>query len=381
MATVFFPTWPQLNADDIRAVQRVLESSRLSQLSSPAVCEFEEAFAELHGGKHCIALNSGTAAIHAALAALDVGQGDEVIVPSHTFIGSASPILYQRAKPMFADVDDKSYCLSPASVEALVTPRTKAIIAVHLNGHPAPLDAILAYADRHRIAIIEDVAQALGGRYWGRRLGTLGRVSCFSFWEDKIITMGGEGGAILTDDDDVATRIRRIRQHGEELSPETGLYSSRELGYNYRLTAMQAALGRSQLTHLDDYIAARRSNASRLSAGLRDVQGLETPSEAGGCTHAYWKYVCRLQAERFRVPISSLVTELQVFGIPAYPRYPIPLHRQPVFEISGHGGQDCPAADRLAKELFSLPVHPALSNDHIDYMIERVQDLLKAHVI
>jgi len=380
MATLTFPTWPQLDDDDVRAVLNILQSSRLSQLSNSSVRDFEDAFADLHGRKHCIAVNSGTSAIHAALVAMEVKAGDEVIVPSHTFIGSASPILYQHASPVFADVDEKSFCLSPEDLENLVTTRTKSIIAVHLNGHAAPIDEILEFASRHDIRVIEDVAQALGGYYGGTRLGTFSEISCFSFWEDKVITMGGEGGAVLTDDDQVAARIRRLRHHGEELSPETRLYSSREVGYNYRITAMQAALGLSQLTRLDAYVDSRRSNASRLSDGLRDVIGLQIPSETTECVHSFWKYVCRINAENSRVAIESVVKDLQMTGIPAYRRYPIPLHRQPVFANTGYGGQKCPVADRLTGELFSLPVHPALSDEHLDYMIENVRSVVKEHV-
>jgi len=381
MGTTPFPTWPQLDAEDIDAVQRVLRSSRLSQISSSEVRKFEEAFAEYHASKHCIAVNSGTAAIHAALAALDIGPGDQVVVPSHTFIGSASPILYQGADPVFGDVDDKSYCLSLTSLRALVTSRTKAIVAVHLNGHPAQIDEIVAEAEYNRIAVIEDVAQAVGASFKGQKLGTFGRVSCFSFWEDKIITMGGEGGAILTNDDILAARLRHIRNNGEQISQQTGLYSSNELGYNYRLTAMQAALGRSQLGRLDGYIATRRRNAARLSAGLRDVDALETPAESCGCTHVYWKYVCRLRSNPFQPPIRTFVAKLQERGIPAFRRYPIPLHLQPVFAGAGYGNQVCPTSERLGEELFSLPVHPALADHHIDYMVETVRKVAQGHLV
>lgn len=375
-----FPRWPQLEAEDLQAAQDVLRSFQLSQLSSPAVEEFEEAFASYHASTRCVAVSSGTAAVHAALVALDIGPGDQVIVPSHTFIASASPILFQGAEPVFADVDDRTYCLSMESLEALVTPRTKAIVAVHLNGHPAPMGPILALAERNGIQVVEDVAQAIGGSYEGRKLGTLGRVACFSFWESKIITTGGEGGAVLTSDDALASRLERIRQHGEVLSHQTRLYSSRELGYNYRLTAMQAAIGKSQLGRLDAYVAARRHNAELLTAGLREVQGLQVPTEAEGAAHAYWKYVCRVRPEMLRAPIGTIVDELQAAGVPAFRRYPVPLHRQPVFEELGYGGQACPVADRLPEELFSLPVHPALRRDHVDYTIAKVRDVVEAHL-
>src|SRR3990172_1025575 len=196
-----YPPWPVLGDEDVEAVAEVLRSGRLTQLTGGAVAAFEEAFAAWHGVKHCVATNNGTTAIHTALAALGVGTGDEVIVPAHTFIASATPVLHQRATPVFADVDERTYCISPESVAERITPRTKAIIAVHLNGHPADIGALLALAEPRGIAVIEDAAQAHGALYKGRKAGTIGRAGCFSFWEDKIMTTGGEGGAVITDDD------------------------------------------------------------------------------------------------------------------------------------------------------------------------------------
>src|SRR3990172_2473515 len=192
-----FPPWPALGDEDVSAVADVLRSGALTQLSGGAVAAFEEAFAAWNGVPHCVATSSGTTAIHTALAALDIGPGDEVIVPAHTFIASATPVLHQRAVPVFADVDPGTYCLSPENLAERVTSRTKAIVAVHLNGHPADLEALLALAEPRGIALIEDCAQAHGALFNGRKVGTIGRVGCFSFWEDKIMTTGGEGGAVL----------------------------------------------------------------------------------------------------------------------------------------------------------------------------------------
>src|SRR3990172_8178918 len=243
-----FPPWPALGDDDVSAVADVLRSGGLTQLSGGAVAAFEDAFAAWTGAAHCVATSSGTTAIHTALAALDIGPGDEVIVPAHTFIASATPVLHQRAVPVFADADPDTYCLSPESAAERITARTKAIVAVHLNGHPADLDALVALAEARGIAVIEDCAQAHGALYKGRKVGSLGRVGCFSFWEDKIMTTGGEGGAVITDDDALAARMRRIRHHGEgpsegERGPVEGerAYYHLELGYNYRMTSMQAA--------------------------------------------------------------------------------------------------------------------------------------------
>ena len=190
-----FPRWPHLGPEDVSAVAEVLDSGKLTQLTGPAVADFERAFAAWHGAKHCVATSSGTTAIHTALIALRVEAGDEVIVPAHTFIASATPVMHQRATPVFADVDERTYCISADSARELITDKTRAIIAVHLNGHPADLDPLLEIARPRGIAVIEDAAQAHGATYRGRKVGTIGDAGCFSFWEDKIITSGGEGGA------------------------------------------------------------------------------------------------------------------------------------------------------------------------------------------
>lgn len=359
----------------------VLKSSRLSQLSSEAVSEFEHALASFVGRQHAVVVNSGTAAIHTALAALDVGVGDEVVVPSHTFIGSASPIVYRGATPVFVDVDDRTYCICPDSLKQALSPRTKAIIAVHLNGASAPMDEVSAIAATYGIPVIEDVAQAIGGSYRGRSLGSLGEVAAFSFWEDKIITTGGEGGAVVTDDAQLTERMRRFRHHGEHRPPGARIYASVEIGHNYRMTAMQAALGTSQLRRIDDFLAARERNARALTNGLHDLDGLVVPDDDPESKHAYWKYVCRVPAGTDDESLVDRITvELRERGVPAFRRYPVPLHRQPAFEGLGLGGQACPVSDRLANELFSLPVHPLVSAAHTDYMIDSIAAVLSAYL-
>ena len=263
-----YPPWPVLGEDDVAAVAEVLRSGKLTQLTGGAVAAFEEAFATWHGVKHCVATSSGTTAIHTVLAALDIGPGDEVIVPAHTFIASATPVLHQRATPVFADVDERTFCLSPESVAERITERTKAIIAVHLNGHPADMDALLAIAEPRGIAVIEDAAQAHGALYKGRKVGTIGRAGCFSFWEDKIITTGGEGGCVITDDDALAERMRRIRHHGEGPMEGERAYYHLELGYNYRMSSCTRRPASMQLRRLDEYLEARRRNAAYLTERL-----------------------------------------------------------------------------------------------------------------
>ncbi len=386
-----FPPWPALGDEDVAVVADVLRSGRLTQLTGGAVAAFEEAFAEWHGVRHCVATSSGTSAIHTALAALGIGPGDEVIVPAHTFIASATPVLHQRATPVFADVDERTYCIAPGSVAERITPRTKAIIAVHLNGHPADVDALVPLAGPHGIAVVEDAAQAHGALYKGRKAGTIGLAGCFSFWEDKIMTTGGEGGCVVTDDDALAERMRRVRHHGEGPIEGERAYYHLELGYNYRMTSMQAATGLVQLRRLDEYLAARRRNAAYLSERLGGIDGIEPPFVAEYAVHSYYKYICRLvgasgpstvrQAQgagRTGVDIGRFMQAVAAEGVPISRRYQTPLPQQPVFRDAGRRGEACPVAERLAAELFTLLVHPTVTTKDLDDVVAAIRKVAAA---
>jgi perosamine synthetase len=372
-----FPRWPLLGPEDIAAVAEVLDSGKLTQLSGRSVGDFERAFAKWHGAEHCVATSSGTTAIHAALIALGVAPGDEVIVPAHTFIASATPVLHQGATPVFADVDERTFCMSPDSVRERITERTRAIIAVHLNGHPADLDALIEIARPRGIAIIEDAAQAHGATYKGRKAGTIGEAGCFSFWEDKIITTGGEGGAILTADASLAERMRRIRHHGEGPIEGERAYYHLELGYNYRMTSMQAATGLVQLRKLDEYLIARRRNAAHVSERLGEIPQVEPPFVADYAVHSYYKYVCRLRRDS-GINIARFVSAVAAEGLPISRRYPTPLPQQPVFRDAGLAGAACPVADRLSSELFTLLVHPTASVADMDDYVTAIAKVSRA---
>jgi perosamine synthetase len=372
-----FPRWPLLGPEDIAAVAEVLDSGKLTQLSGRSVGDFERAFAKWHGVEHCVATSSGTTAIHAALIALGVAPGDEVIVPAHTFIASATPVLHQSATPVFADVDERTFCISPDSVRERITERTKAIIAVHLNGHPTDLDVLIEIARPRGIAIIEDAAQAHGATYKGRKAGTIGEAGCFSFWEDKIITTGGEGGAILTADASLAERIRRIRHHGEGPIEGERAYYHLELGYNYRMTSMQAATGLVQLRKLDEYLIARHRNSAHLSERLGEIPQVEPPFVADYAVHSYYKYVCRLRRDS-GINIARFVSAVAAEGLPISRRYPTPLPQQPVFRDAGLAGAACPVADRLSSELFTLLVHPTASVADMDDYVTAIAKVSRA---
>ncbi len=376
--TAAFPPWPAPGQEDVAAVAEALRSGHLTQLTGGTVAIFEEAFAAWHDVRHCVATSSGTAAIHTALAALDIGPGDEVVVPAHTFISSATPVLHQGATPIFADVDARTYCLSPESVAERITPKTRAIMAVHLNGHPADLDALLVLAEPRGIVVIEDAAQAHGALYKGHKVGTISRLGCFSFWEDKIMTTGGEGGAVITNDDALAERMRRIRHHGEGPVEGERAYYHLELGYNYRMTSMQAATGLVQLRQLDDYLEARRHNAAYLSERLGEIGAVETPYVAPYAVHSYYKYICRLRPGALSLGIEELVLAVAAEGVPISRRYPTPLPEQPVFRALGHGGLPCHVAERLAGELFTLLVHPTLATADLDDVARAIGKVTEA---
>lgn len=379
-----FPPWPSFVAEDGAAVAEALRSGQLTQLTGGYVKDFESQFGYWHGADYCIATSSGTTAIHTALIALGIGPGDDVIVPAHTFIASATPVMHQRAVPVFADVDDSTFCIDPESVRERLTERTKAIVAVHLNGHPADLDPLLQIASERGIPLIEDAAQALGALYKNQVAGMIGTAGCFSFWEDKIITTGGEGGAILCKDEALAERMRRIRHHGEGPiegaqtggRPPERAYYHLDLGYNYRMTSMQAAAGTGQLRKLEEYLRARRRNAAYLSERLGILDHIEPPFVAEYAEHSYYKYICRLDPKS-GIDITKFVAAVAAEGLPVSRRYPTPLPQQPVFrELNA---PPCPIAERLGGELFTLLVHPtAEPSDMDDYAmaIAKVLDAL-----
>ena len=374
-----YPPWVCMGKEEERAVAEVLRSGRLTSLTSPTVYQFESEFARYHGVKHCVAANSGTAAIHMALAAAGVQPGDEVIVPTHTFIGSASPILHQGAVPVFADVELDTFNVSRETIEARLTPRTKAIIVVHINGHPADMDDILALAQERNLVVIEDAAQAHGALYNGRIVGTMGRMGCFSFWEDKIITTGGEGGAVITDDDELAARLRLIRHHGEAPVEGQRQYYHLVLGYNYRLSSVHAAIGLVQFRRLEQYLEARRRNAAYLGQRLAGLEPVVLPYVAPYAVHSYYRYVCKLRTDMLSVDIDRFIAAVAVEGVPIARRYPTPLHRQPVFQNLGYGRENCPNADRLAGEQIALLVHPAVDESDLDDAATAIAKVVEAY--
>jgi dTDP-4-amino-4,6-dideoxygalactose transaminase len=356
---------PLLGEEEKQAVLAVLESGQLAQ--GPLVAELEARFAAWCGARHAVAVCSGTAALHLALLALGVGPGDEVITSPFSFVASANAALLVGARPVFVDVEPRTFCLDADLVEASLSPRTRAILAVHLYGHPAPMPELRDIARRHGLLLIEDACQAHGAEIDGRKVGTLGDVAAFSLYATKNIT-AGEGGLVLTDDDRVAERVRALRNHGA-----SERYRHELLGYNFRLSDLHAAIALAQLRKLDAFNAARRDNAARLTRLLCGLSGLVVPVERAGYRHVYHQYTVRILGGRDDVRSELMAREIET-GV----HYPIPLHRQPLYDTLGYGTLHLPVAEHLAEEVLSLPVHPSLGPSDLDYMGEVLWDVLRA---
>ena len=343
-----FPRHPIITKDEIDAVNKVLKSGKLSTFHSSfaggeKVKEFEENLAKYHGVDYAIVVNSGTAALHVSLAAAGIGPGDEVVVPPYTFTATATSVLMSNAIPIFADVDYKSFNISPERVEERLTKKTKAIIPVHLLGNPAEMDRIMEIANDHDLIVIEDAAQAIGGKYRNKFVGTVGHLGIFSFQETKTI-MTGEGGAIITNDENLAERCRMIRNHGEQLlfgKPRT--YLSNILGWNYRMTEIEAAIGVEQLKKLDKFNETRIKNSHFLLKSLSGIEGLSFQHSEPFVKHVYHLFGMTLDEQAFGISRETFLKALAAEGVPASTLYPRPLYENPLFkEKIVYGNKGCP---------------------------------------
>lgn len=352
---------PVIGRDEIDAVTAVLESGMLA--SGSRVAELERSFADYCGAAHAVAVNNGTAALHAALMAAGIGPGDEVIVPAFTFYATASSVLMCGATPVFADVDEKTFNIDPRKVSACITPKTRAVIGVHLFGQPFDIPAVQEICRRHNLILIEDAAQAHGASLNGKKVGSFGDFACFSFYATKnMIT--GEGGMVTTGSNASNDRLRLVINHGQS---EKYLHTC--LGYNYRMTDMAAALGVVQLKRLDGFNEQRRKNAAYLNAHL-SVKGLVTPGTPGGMQPVFHQYVIRL-TEEFPMSREAFMDYLKGNGIGSAIHYPIPLPRQPVFGLR-NDPDPCPVATRLAASVLSLPVHPSVDEKQLAYICDTI---------
>lgn len=352
---------PIIGEEEIENVVEVLKSGMIAQ--GPKVMEFEEKFANWIGAKYGIATNSGTSALHVALLACGIGEGDEVITTPFTFIASGNAIVYTGATPVFADIDLDTYTIDPDKIEDLITDKTKAILPVQLYGQAADMDKIREIAEKHDLKIIEDAAQAHGAEYNGEKVGTLGDMACFSFYPTKNMTTS-EGGMITTDDEELAKKAQMFRAHGA-----SERYHHDEIGYNFRMTDIAAAIGLAQLNVIDEFNNKRISNANYLNEQLKDVEGIVTPKSPDNYKHVYHQYTVRVEKGNRDDWVEFLTNK----GIGTGIHYPIPLYNQPIYKKLGIEG-DCPLAEKAADNVISLPVHPSLTKEDLDLVVDAVKE-------
>jgi dTDP-4-amino-4,6-dideoxygalactose transaminase len=341
------------------AIARTLDNC--SFCLGPDVVQFEKDFARFCGAEHCVAFNSGTSALHVALLLLDVGPEDEVITTPSTFVATSWAISYVGAKPVYVDIEAATFNLNPELVERAITPRTKALMPVHLYGHPADLNPLLKLCHRHKLPLVEDAAQAAGAKYRGKVVGTFGEISCFSFYPGKNLGACGEGGALVTNRADFAARARSLREHGS-----TRRYYHDEIGYNYRMEGIQGAVLGVKLKHLDGWTRERQRVAHRYHELLADTP-LQLPVEAKYAESAYHLYVVRHPRR------DELKQHLETSQVGCALHYPLPLHLQKCYAHLGNKAGDFPVAEKAASECLSLPIYPEMT----EHQIQRVAEVIK----
>ena len=350
-----------LRDEVLSALEEICESTSFAQ--GPATSEFEATFAAYSGVDHCVSLNSGTSALHLALRCLDIGPGDEVVTVSMSFIATAWAITYVGATPVFVDNDPIRRTLNPDNLEAAITPRTKAIIPVHLYGMPAEMDRIMAIADRHGIPVIEDAAQAHGAKYRNKCLGQFGQIACFSFYPGKNLGAYGEGGALITNDGSIAQRARSLRDHAQSQK-----YLHDEIGYNYRMDSFQGAVLGIKLKHLDEWNTARNEVAQLYTELLKD-SSYKLPAHVSDSECVWHCYVIETP-ERDRIR-----SALQDVGIQSAIHYPVPIHLQKAYAHLGYRSGDLPVTEALCEYCLSLPIYPELSKEKISRVASVLLDL------
>ncbi|MGZ3497447.1 MAG: DegT/DnrJ/EryC1/StrS family aminotransferase [Vulcanimicrobiaceae bacterium] len=353
----------ELRTQILQAVGDVFEGGHF--INGPNVKSFETEIASYLGVNHAIGLNSGTDALHLALRALDIGPGDEVITTPFTFVATTEAIGIVGATPVFVDIDPATYNLDVTQLEAAITPRTRAILPVHLYGAPAPMSEILAIAKAHGLAVVEDCAQAIGAKIGDRYVGTFGDFGCFSFFPSKNLGAYGDGGVVTTGDPERAARLRALRGHGGRVK-----YHHEELGVNSRLDEVQAAILRIKLPHLESWIDRRRAVAARYSDAFKNV-GTPLPADPSGAKHVFHQYTIRV-ADRDRMQAALLDA-----GIQTMVYYPVPLHLQQVHASLGKGEGSFPQSERAAREVISLPMFPELHEDDQARVIDAVRAALE----
>ncbi|HOJ20296.1 MAG TPA: DegT/DnrJ/EryC1/StrS family aminotransferase, partial [Armatimonadota bacterium] len=404
-----FPAWPWFDEETIQAAMEPLRNGKVNYWTGPLGMQFEQKFAEWCGARFGISTSNGTSALHTALAGLGIGPGDEVIVPSYTFIASSFSVCQAGAIPVFADVEKESHTLDPASVEAAISDRTRAILTVHLYGIMSNMGPILEIAKKHNLFVIEDCAQAHGAEYKGKRAGTIGDIGAFSFCQSKHFTTGGEGGCVVTDDEDVAWLCRSFRDHGYDVAQRLKLleleaklpYIHNMVGFNYRMTEMQSAIGLVQLSKMDNWnLKNRRRNGEMLTRLLQSCEEIETlPLDTPERRNSYWLYPISMRMDRLTCDIKQFTAALGAEGIPAGPvLWPQCYQEKAYQERRGFGRLNypfgdpsarpeavqyekvfCPNAAYLEKNTFFVPVHPVYEEKHMEQIAAAILKVAKAY--
>ena len=372
-----------IDEDDIQAVVDVLRGDFLT--TGPAVAQFGEAVAEVAGTKYGVAICNGTAALHAAVAAAGIGPGDEVITSPITFVASANCALYVGAKPVFADIDPRTYNIDPDAVERKITARTKAIIPVHFTGQPCDMDRLRAIAQRHKLVLIADGAHAIGASYQGKPAGGFADMTTYSFHPVKQVATG-EGGAIVTDNPDFYEKMLLFRSHGITRDPakfrfghQPWYYEQQTLGLNYRMTDFQAALGSSQLKKLPMFLQRRREYVHRYNEAFQNMPGIITPWQSPDGESAWHLYILRLQLEQLNVGRDQIFQELWDRGIGVNIHY-IPVYYHAYYRDLGYAKGLCPQAEELFEAMLTIPLYPAMKEAALERVIDTVLAVVKSHL-
>lgn len=350
---------PIITNEEIEAVTETLKSGMIAQGSK--VDSFQKEFSKFVDAKYGIATSSGTTALHTALLALGIKKGDEVITTPFTFAATANSIVYTQAKPVFSDINPKTYNLDPEKIEEQITDKTKAIMPVHLYGQPADMDPIMKIAKYYDLSVIEDAAQAHGAMYNNQPVGSIGSMGCFSFYPTKNMTTS-EGGMVTTNDKKLEEQASMIRAHGE-----SNRYNHVMLGYNFRMTDIAASIGLVQLKHINEFNDKRIANAKYLTEGLKDIDGITTPEKLSNVKHVYHQYTISVSENR-----DKFQEYLKNEGVGTGIHYPAVIYKQGYYQDQGYVG-DCPNAEKASQHVLSIPVHPSLTQDDLDIVIETIK--------
>jgi len=360
---------PYLNGDEKNYVMDCIDTNWVSSRGK-YINEFEERFADYCGCRYGITTTSGTTALHLALTVLDIGPDDEVIIPTYTMIATAFAVIYTGAKPVLVDSEPRTWNIDIKKIEKIITSKTKAIIPVHIYGHPCEMDPIMDIAKRYGLFVVEDAAEAHGAEYKGKKAGSIGHINCFSFYANKIITTG-EGGIVVTNDRNLAEKARQLKDLSHSPSKR---FLHNAIGYNYRMTNLQAALGLAQFANIDRFIEARRQHAYHYNSLLKDVSGIELPHEEKWVKNVYWMYSILINDE-FGINRDELMEKLKVEGIETRAFF-IPMHKQPVLQKKGYFGRvRYPVSENISKRGLYLPSSSGLTLKDIDFVCKKIKKI------